>query len=103
MDDYLGGMAKDWHDEMRPRLIEMPFQDSGEALIRRFRKRTDKQVMTEICNARKKPEDTHEQFANRLKRIASLGRHRRRHTIGASPSGSKDRATPCAAKEPSKR
>ncbi|GMF37179.1 unnamed protein product [Phytophthora fragariaefolia] len=66
-------MTEDWYDEERPSLIGMSFHDTGEALVRRFRtKRTDKQVMAEIGNARQKTGGDVRQFANRLKRIASL-------------------------------
>lgn len=71
--NYLGGMAEDWYDEERSSLISMSFQEVGDALVKRFRtKRTDKQVMTEICNMKKKPTEPYEQFANRIKRTASL-------------------------------
>ncbi|OWZ07163.1 hypothetical protein PHMEG_00020481 [Phytophthora megakarya] len=71
--NYLGGVAEDWYDEKRSRLISMSFRDGGDALAKRFRtKRTDKQVMTEICNMKKKPAETYEQFANHIKRTAGL-------------------------------
>ncbi|OWZ08900.1 hypothetical protein PHMEG_00018485 [Phytophthora megakarya] len=45
---------------------------AGEAMVLLFRsKRTDKSVMTEICNARKKETEPCGQYANRLKRMAS--------------------------------